>query len=498
MHFIDLFAGLGGFHLALARSGHECVFASEIDPELREIYLKNFPTMRGKLFGDIRDSAIKANIPAHEILCAGFPCQPFSKSGAQLGTSDETSGTLFHDILEILEDKTPRFVILENVGNFGRHDNGRTWRIVRGHLEKLGYRVNATEHLTPRSQKDWRDIGTEHDSTARKGQCVVEHSIGETHGLISPHHFGFPHHRERFFIIATTERDRPLTFPKSDRRARTTLDDIVQRSSELTSQDRRETRLSRQQVQCIAHWQSLLSALPRHIELPSFPLWGDEIDAKYPFEGKTPWATRTDVLRRLLGVNARGFASMDVLLKRVPSYAREKKETFRNWKVRFIRQNRQWWRSVRPYLPKRWVQDLRQFPPSLRKLEWNAKGEVRKLRSFVLQFRPSGLRVKRYSSSPALVAMTATQIPVLGPCKRFLTRTEGLRLQGFPDEHLLPLSRDRAFRALGNAVHVGVAQLIAEELLSDGARRSLEQRVRKWGRRATREKGRTWKSRGYS
>ena len=83
----------------------------------------------------------------------------------------------------------------------------------------------------------------------------------------------------------------------------------------------------------------------------------------------------------------------------------------------------------------------------------------------MLQFRPSGLRVKRYSSVPALVAMTTTQIPILGPKRRFISRTEGLRLQGFPDTHRLPESRVRAFAALGNAVHVKVAQTVASLLV---------------------------------
>ena len=101
LRFIDLFAGLGGFHVALTRLGHECVFASELDEELRGIYARNFQYMQGKVYGDIREW--KHKVPAHDFLCAGFPCQPFSKSGAQLGLKDETRGTLFHEILDILE-----------------------------------------------------------------------------------------------------------------------------------------------------------------------------------------------------------------------------------------------------------------------------------------------------------------------------------------------------------------------------------------------------------
>jgi DNA (cytosine-5)-methyltransferase 1 len=155
------------------------------------------------------------------------------------------------------------------------------------------------------------------------------------------------------------------------------------------------------------------------------------------------------------------------VLSLLPSYARTRERRFPDWKVQFIRQNRDWFSEVRGYFPQGWVSELAEFPPSLRKLEWNCQGEERNLWRHVLQFRPSGLRVKRYTRSPALVAMTTTQIPILGPKRRFLTRVEGLRLQGFPDTHHLPESRAAAFAALGNAVHVGVVRTIVKTLMSE-------------------------------
>jgi len=105
--FIDLFAGMGGFHRALTALGHECVFASEIDDELRRLYVKNFRYMAGKTFGDIGDATVQRRIPEHQILCAGFPCQPFSKSGDQRGLADHTHGTLFHEIVQIAKTHKP-------------------------------------------------------------------------------------------------------------------------------------------------------------------------------------------------------------------------------------------------------------------------------------------------------------------------------------------------------------------------------------------------------
>jgi len=114
LKLIDLFAGLGGFHKALHELGHQCVFASEIDPVLREIYKKNWDI---EPFGDIKEIVEKRieTIPEHDILCAGFPCQPFSKAGKQLGRKDKERGTLFDEIVAILEFRKPKYFILENV-----------------------------------------------------------------------------------------------------------------------------------------------------------------------------------------------------------------------------------------------------------------------------------------------------------------------------------------------------------------------------------------------
>jgi DNA (cytosine-5)-methyltransferase 1 len=145
--FIDLFAGIGGFHLAFERSGGKCVFASEIDKFARQTYEANFGMTPA---GDIKEID-EESIPDHDILTGGFPCQPFSLAGVSKynslgydhGFLDATKGTLFFDIARILKAKQPPAFLLENVKNLTRHDKGKTFKVIQKTLrEELGYDVH--------------------------------------------------------------------------------------------------------------------------------------------------------------------------------------------------------------------------------------------------------------------------------------------------------------------------------------------------------------------
>lgn len=132
--FIDLFAGIGGFRLALESFGAKCVYSNEWDKFAQETYQMNF--------GDTPEGDItqvdETSIPDHDILCAGFPCQPFSISGKQYGFED-SRGTLFFDVARIVKEKRPKVVFLENVKNFATHDGGKTIRVVKNTMLELGY-----------------------------------------------------------------------------------------------------------------------------------------------------------------------------------------------------------------------------------------------------------------------------------------------------------------------------------------------------------------------
>ena len=135
--FIDLFSGIGGFRLGFEKKDFQCVYSSEINEHAREMYFENFGEFPA---GDVTKINEK-DIPEHDVLCAGFPCQPFSIAGDKKGFED-TRGTLFFDIIRILKEKKPKAVILENVKHFKNHDKGRTLQVILNSLKEIGYTTN--------------------------------------------------------------------------------------------------------------------------------------------------------------------------------------------------------------------------------------------------------------------------------------------------------------------------------------------------------------------
>ena len=147
--FIDLFAGIGGIRMAFESYGGRCVFTSEWNTWAQRTYLANFPGSAHSLVGDIKNID-EREVPDHDVLLAGFPCQPFSIAGVSKknslgrahGFADETQGTLFFDICRILSAKRPAAFLLENVKNLVTHDKGNTFQIITRILEEeLGYHI---------------------------------------------------------------------------------------------------------------------------------------------------------------------------------------------------------------------------------------------------------------------------------------------------------------------------------------------------------------------
>lgn len=152
------------------------------------------------------------------------------------------------------------------------------------------------------------------------------------------------------------------------------------------------------------------------------------------------------------------------ILQRVPSHARAEENAFPRWKQLFIKQNRHLYREHQSWIDD-WIDDVQQFPPSLQKFEWNCQGEERDIWKYVIQFRASGVRVKRPTTAPSLVAMTTTQIPIIGWERRYMTGRECARLQSMDTLRHLPTGVD-AVSAFGNAVNVQVVRRILDRLLN--------------------------------
>jgi len=178
--FIDLFAGIGGFHLAFDRNGAECVFASEWDDKARATYEYNFKRKQPNLFkenrfaGDIT-KVNTSDIPDFNILTGGFPCQPFSQAGHKKGF-DDVRGTLFFDIVRILEDKKPEAFFIENVRHLFKHDDGKTFEMIKKVIEEdLGYSFH--------------------------------------YKIVKASDYGLPQLRPRLFMVGFKDKETPFSFP---------------------------------------------------------------------------------------------------------------------------------------------------------------------------------------------------------------------------------------------------------------------------------------------
>lgn len=395
--FVDLFAGIGGFHAALGALGGKCVYASEWDKDAAAVYERNWnlkPT--GDITLEANDQVM--NVPNHDILVGGFPCQPFSKSGKQRGM-DETRGTLFWNIARIIEIRKPRMVLLENVPNIAGPRHKHEWQVIVETLRDLGYRVSD------------------------KPFVVSPHEL-------SPNYGGRPQVRKRVFICATKigSSNRNTNAAELPDLTTATLDwnaqkwnlekDLpLERSKSKISQD--GIRLTKSEQGWIEAWNEFVVLMKEKSKtpiLPGFPIWADA------------WVERSKL--------------------RIP------KDT-PAWKKNFLIKNSDFYTENKVILDK-WLKKwnyLEAFPPSRRKLEWQAQ-DSSNLWSTILHFRPSGIRAKKPTYVPALVAITQTTI--LGKQKRRISVREAARLQGMPEWFdFIDQSPSLSFRQLGNAVNVG-------------------------------------------
>jgi len=393
--FIDLFAGIGGFHAALSAMGGKCVYAVEIDPQAASVYQRNWGMdPLGDLTLDANDDTM--NVPPHDVLTAGFPCQPFSKSGAQKGM-DETRGTLYWNILKIIQTHHPKIVLLENVRNLAGPRHLHEWQVIIETLRSEGYRVAEAP------------------------------AIFSPH-LLPPEMGGRPQVRERVFITATYMGDEvhpddlAADPPVSNRPVAGWdpqawhLETDLPLDSDHHADGCELTDSERLWIDAWDEFVALMLKARKGRRLPGFPLWADE------------WVTTSQLC----------------IPRATPK-----------WKADYLRKNAEFYTAHKRLIDawaKRWGVYTDAFPTSRRKLEWQAQ-DTRSLWETVMHFRPSGIRAKAPTYVPALVAITQTSI--IGSRERRLSPREATRLQGLPDTFSFGDQPPGAtYKQLGNGVSV--------------------------------------------
>jgi DNA (cytosine-5)-methyltransferase 1 len=384
--FIDLFAGIGGFHLAVRKilPNSECVWACEKDAQTAKIYTMNFGIEAHYDITQVDETII----PKFDLLCAGFPCQPFSKGGDQKGFAD-IRGTLFFDIIRIVRYHKPNYILLENVSNIVSHDNGNTYKVIIESLKDLGYK------------------------------------LPEIPLKISPHELGLPIQRNRVFILAVNEKiSKPLNihierskeeFRKTHLKNTFTFDTIINDNSVF---------LNKYEIKVLKMWDEFHKGIKS--KSLGFPIWYDYFQWNEPIDDLPKWKQNFIIKNKQLYLDNKSFIT--------------------KWQVKFDNLN--------------WVNNTQ------RKFEWQCGSDYSSIFECIIQFRPSGVRVKRPNNFSTLVAMNHTQI--IGWLGRRLTLNEAKKLQGFDENYQLSENRALHMKQLGNAVNVNVVAEILKSVFHHG------------------------------
>ena len=378
--YIDLFAGIGGFHSAMQKYSDKaiCIMASEINKEASKVYFDNYKL---EPLGDIKN--VKGDsLDDFEVLCAGFPCQAFSKAGSQNGFGDPR-GTLFYEIIRILKDKPrnhrPKILILENVKNLITHDSGRTWKTIKHSIIECGYNI-------------------------------VDKPI-----VIGPKDLGIPQIRDRAIILAVRKDiySKPIDIEFIQKKTNSTsIYTIV--NNKISKREKEKYSLDNNQIEVLECWDDFYKGITEKVL--GFPVWSDEFGETYNISKFPKWKQEIIEKNRILYKNNQNF--IDAWLEK--------------WNIR------------------------NKFTKTNRKFEWQAGLDIRSVFEGIIQFRPSGVRIKRPTESPTLVAMNHR--PIIGKYRRYITLKEATKLQCFPENFIFNESENHAYKQLGNAVNVDVIE----------------------------------------
>lgn len=401
--FVDLFAGIGGFHQAMRYLNGKCVMASEIDEDCQKTYSENFP--KTNLFGDITEIN-PMEIPSYTVLCAGFPCQPFSKAGYQQGFKDPTKGNMFFHVMSFIRSNPDlKFIILENVRNLA--DKKENWDIVKKELKKENF-------------------------------LITEDPI-----ILSPHQFGIPQVRERVYILGIRKDIAdPDKLPMS-----------CIRLEDLHLDDR---------------YKECKSDAAFEILQPSEDVSDDYIVPDDINEVLEAWeefriGTNLTKIGAPIWICAFGLGiDMDEQFRLECGYY-----DMPNWKKSFYDKNRKFYLEHRDFIDF-WVEKYHMLDRIKlhQKFEWNLGNEGVSMKNTIIQIRQSGVRCKRPNYFPALVAIVNTPIVWDDTKKayRYTTPREAANMQSFHKRYHLVGEQKTQYRQLGNSVNVRVLKILGDKL----------------------------------
>ena len=406
LKFIDLCSGIGGFHYALKNMGLECVMASDINKECRDNYELNHNI---KPEGDLTKIDIES-IPEFDVLCAGFPCQPFSKAGEQKGFIDNR-GNIFFDICKIIKYHNPKYIILENVRNLATHDKGNTWNVIKSKLDELNYYT--------------------YDKPV----------------ILNTLYFGVPQSRERVVILCKRKdlgalHEIPSISKKNIKD--TSLETIIEDNCEQKYNINAKMKITE------TVWNEFLNILnENNIIVPKYPIWTDWWDSN----GNNTTITKHN--KKL---------SKEENEKNVLKAQQDFYKKYKNW----IDKNRNFYKKNKVLL-ENWLNKSREnklWLGAVRKMEWQTGCNNLNMSQVLWSPRGSGIRIKNINYSPTLVAM-ASMIPIYGPKSRFLTPRECARLQSFPEDYILHKEDKISYSQFGNAVNVKMIERSARFLINN-------------------------------
>lgn len=452
--FIDLFCGIGGFHQALIKinKDNKCILASDICPKAKAVYQDNYGDdipfndnikyitqlefkkkdtelqQIQELSPDEYKKALTKNINTHikgklDVICGGFPCQPFS-NGGQKGAFLDPRGTLFYDIIEIANVKKPKFMFLENVKHIKKVSNGDVYKAILNTLKETGYKVFVN--------------------------------------IISPHQLGVPQQRERVIFSCIRNDVYHKALVKNNGLKNIQLEgefpldiqpdikiDFTKIIDKVTSEELEKYKISEELENVLNCWNKAVEFVDDKEKL-SPTILAENLKTNYfQLDDEGNIAFNTD---------------KEPIVKN--EYLTEW-NSFPTWKKDYILKNKTIYNTYKSKWDK-WLKDndkLLKKKKIYSKLEWQTgpKKKNDTIWNYFIQIRQSGIRVKKAKYFPTLVAIVQT--PIYGKEKRYITPRECARLQSFPDSFKLPEKDQVAYKQFGNAVNVDVVYTVMKKVL---------------------------------